>query len=49
VLLAIGGTAALVGFVVAVAGNGQSQVPTVMAGAPGDCDKHPEQPGCNGN
>ena len=49
-LLAIGGTAALVGFVIAVAGSGQSQgVITVIAGAPGDCDKHPDQPGCNGN
>jgi hypothetical protein len=49
-LLAVAGTAALVGFFVAVAGNGQNQViTTVMAGAPGDCDKHPEQPGCNGN
>jgi hypothetical protein len=48
-LLAVGSTAALVGLAVAVAGNGQSQIITVTAGAPGDCDKHPDQPGCNGN
>jgi hypothetical protein len=48
-LLAVGGTAALIGLAVAVAGSGQSQVITVLAGAPGDCDKHPEQSGCSGS
>jgi hypothetical protein len=48
-LLAAGSATALVGFLVIVGGNGQSQMVLVTAGAPGDCDKHPEQPGCNGN
>jgi hypothetical protein len=45
-LLAVGGMAALGGFLVAIAGNGQTQIVTPIAGAPGDCDKHPEQPEC---
>jgi hypothetical protein len=45
-LLAVGGGVAFVGFLVAVAGNGQSQIPVVTRGAPGDCDQHPDQPGC---
>jgi len=47
-LLAVGSGAAFVGFLVMVGGNGHTEVLTVTAGAPGDCDKHPEQPGCNG-
>ena len=47
-LLAVGSGAAFVGFLVMVGGNGQSQILPVTAGAPGDCDKHPEQPGCSG-
>lgn len=46
VLLAVGTAAGLAGFLVAIAGNGQSQIVTPIAGAPGDCDKHPEQPEC---
>ena len=49
VLLAVGSTAGLIGFLVAVAGSGQSQAPSASSGAPGDCSKHPEQPICNGN
>jgi hypothetical protein len=45
-LLAVGTAAALAGFLVAIAGNGQTQFTTPIAGAPGDCDKHPEQPEC---
>lgn len=48
-LLAVGGAGALVGFLVVIGGSGQNQIVQVTAGAPGDCDKHPEQPGCNGN
>ena len=47
-LLAAGAGGALVGFLVMVGGNGHSADLPVTAGAPGDCDKHPEQPGCNG-
>jgi hypothetical protein len=50
VLLVVGGAAGLVGFMVVVSGNGQSQpITTVPSGAPGDCEKHPEGPGCFGN
>jgi hypothetical protein len=45
-LLAVGSGVAFVGFLVVVAGKGQSQIPTVTRGAPGDCDQHPDQPGC---
>ena len=46
-LLVVGSVAALGGFLIAVAGTGQSQIVTPIAGAPGDCDKHPEQPECS--
>ncbi len=48
--LLVGGlTVGFVGMLVAVSGNGTSQTPTTtMAGAPGDCDKHPEQEICSG-
>jgi hypothetical protein len=50
VLLAVGSAAGLIGFMVVVAGNSQTQpITTVPSGAPGDCEKHPEGPGCNGN
>lgn len=47
-LLVVGAGGALVGFLVMVGGSGQNEILQVTAGAPGDCDKHPEQPGCNG-
>ena len=45
-LLALGVAAGLGGFVVAIAGGGQAALPNASAG---DCDKHPDQVGCNGN
>ena len=48
VLLAAGSAAGLIGFLVVSAGSGQSRVLIVSSGAPLDCEKHPEQPGCNG-
>lgn len=49
-LLAVGSTAGFIGFLVAIAGSGQSQAPTTtISGAAGDCSKHPEQPSCDGN
>lgn len=47
--LVVGLTASFVGMLVVVSGNGASQTPTTtIAGAPGDCDKHPEQEVCSG-
>jgi hypothetical protein len=49
-LLVVGSTAGFIGFLVVIAGSGQSQaLTTVPSGAPGDCEKHPDGPGCNGN
>ncbi len=49
-VLAVGSTAGLIGLLAVVAGSGQSQaLTTVPSGAPGDCEKHPDGPGCNGN
>ena len=47
-LVVVGTSGALIGFLVMVGGNGRTEIVQVTAGAPGDCDKHPEQPGCNG-
>ena len=48
-LLIVGVTAGFVGMLVVVSGTGSSQTPTTtIAGAPGDCDKHPEQEACSG-
>ena len=43
-LLAIGLTAGLGGFLVAISGGGLSKYP---AAGSGDCDKHPDDPGCS--
>ena len=48
-LLAVGIAAGLGGFLIAIAGSGQSQIPSAGNGGTGDCYKHPEQPGCTGN
>ena len=42
-LLAVGIAAGLGGFFVAVAGGGSSQLQNATSG---DCDKHPDNPGC---
>jgi hypothetical protein len=48
-LLAVGSVAGLIGFLVTVAGSGQTQAQTTtISGAPGDCSKHPDLPPCNG-
>jgi hypothetical protein len=49
--LLVGGlTVGFVGMLLVVSGNGASQPPTsTIAGAPGDCDKHPEQEICSGS
>ena len=48
VLLAVGITAGLGGLLLAVSGSGQSHIPTATSGAPGDCQKHPDEPICTG-
>ena len=48
-MLVVGVGAGLIGLMIAVSGTGTSQTPTTtIAGAPGDCDKHPEQEVCSG-
>lgn len=50
VLLVVGIAAGVGGLLVLTAGTGQNQtITTVSGGAPGDCDKHPEQPICTGD
>lgn len=48
-LLAAGLVAGFGGVLFAVSGDGPSHVQTPTQGGSGDCLKHPEQPGCNGN
>jgi len=46
VLLVVGLTAAVGGFAYAITSSGGNQINNAQAG---DCDKHPEAAGCNGN
>ena len=48
-LLAAGLVAAFGGVLFAVSGDGETIIQTPVNGGSGDCTKHPEQPGCNGN
>ena len=48
-LLAGGLVVAFGGVLFTVSGSGPSRVQTPLPGGSGDCLKHPEQPGCNGN
>jgi hypothetical protein len=49
-MLVVGLGAGLIGLMVAVSGTGSNQTQiTTIAGAPGDCDKHPEQEVCTGS
>jgi len=46
VLLSVGIAAAIGGFAYAITSSGGNSIPNAQAG---DCDKHPEAVGCNGN
>ena len=48
-LLAGGLIAGFGGVLFAVSGHGPGHVQAPLPGGSGDCLKHPEQPGCNGN
>jgi len=49
-LLLIGGVAVGLGAAFAtLSGSGEYKMPTSIAGQPGDCDKHPEDPICQGH
>src|SRR5258705_10826010 len=47
VLLVVGVTVGIAGTLAAISGSGQSRIVTATSGAPGDCDKHPEEPICS--
>ena len=48
-LLAVGLVAGFSGVLVAVSGDGPSQIQGPSNGGSADCFKHPDQPGCPGN
>jgi hypothetical protein len=48
VLLVVGAAAGLGGILAAVSGGTPTQILTATSGAPGDCEKHPEEPFCTG-
>lgn len=48
-LLAVGLVAGFGGVLVAISGDGPSQIQTPANGGSGDCLKHPDQPGCLSN
>ena len=48
-LLVVGITAGAAGLLVALSGSGNTPLPTAISGQPGDCDKHPEDPICQGH
>jgi hypothetical protein len=48
--LLVGGLAVgVAGMLSALSGSGEYKMPTAISGAPGDCDKHPEDPICQGH
>ena len=48
--LLVGGVAVGVGgLLAALSGSGNTPLPTSIAGQPGDCDKHPDDPICQGH
>jgi hypothetical protein len=48
VLLVVGVAAGLSGIFAVVSGSTPTQILTATSGAPGDCEKHPEEPVCTG-
>lgn len=48
-LLVVGVAAGVGGLLAALSGSGNTQLPTAISGQPGDCDKHPDDPICQGH
>ena len=48
-LLVAGITVGMGGLFAALSGSGEYKMPSSISGAPGDCEKHPEDPICQGH
>jgi len=48
-LLVAGTTVGVAGLLAALSGSGNTPLPTAISGQPGDCDKHPDDPICQGH